>query len=246
MKYLIYIFQNFMTKKTIRDFSKIIEKGWLNKLEPFLLSTQFDQIANVIKNDILKITPLPNEIFRCFQSCRYDDLKIIICGMDPYTGIIKNERIADGLAFSSRNSVNKPPKSLEVIYKAIESDLNIALDRRNNDLTYLANQGILLINSALTTEVGKTGVHLQLWKSFMIYLFRMLDNTCSGLIYIFMGKTAQEYSKLISINRNYIFKVEHPAASVYHGGIWQHNEIFLDIQKIMKTNFNNQIKFNIV
>jgi uracil DNA glycosylase len=62
------------------------------------------------------------------------------------------------------------------------------------DLTRWSNQGILLLNTALTTTVGKIGQHYVIWKPFMAYIFDHLTWNNSGLVYIYMGKQAQEWA----------------------------------------------------
>lgn len=228
-----------------RDFTKIIEHSWLDKLNPFLQSERFDNLSNLIIEHQVISTPSIENIFRCFKECPYSGLKVVIVGMDPYPGVTSDkQRVADGIAFSSRSSVNKPPKSLEQIYRAIEEDFSICMDRRNNDLTYLANQGVLFLNSALTTQIGKTGSYVQEWKPFIEYVINMIYKTYNGIIYVYMGKVAQEFNKITTNDLNYVFNIEHPAAAVYHGGVWNHQSIFKNINNILDMMYNQKLKFN--
>lgn len=229
----------------MRDFSKFIEAEWLIKLNPFLQGEEFSKISDVLVKEQAVITPSLLNVFRAFKECPYKDLKLVICGFDPYPGLTPDkQRVADGIAFSSRNSINKPPKSLEFIYRAWEEDFTITMDRRNNDLTYLANQGVLFLNTALTTRIGKTGEHGKLWEPFIKYVLKMLNQYNNGIVYLFMGKVAQEFIPLLTKERNFVLKCSHPASAAYSGGVWKHEHIFDEVQKILDMAYNTKLKFN--
>jgi len=227
-----------------RNFKRIVEDGWVGKLHPFLLNEKFTIIEKFLMDKTTNITPKITEIFRAFKECPYAGMKVIIVGSSPYQGTLSNgERIADGLAFSSRNSVNKPPQSLEIIYKAIENNLNITMDRRNNDLTYLANQGVLLLNCALTTEKHKKDAHLELWQPFIEYVLKMIHYTCTGMIYVFVGENAQKFQHLITGTNDFVISVEEP--EIFHKDReWDHDKLFFQINAILDMMYNTKLYYN--
>ena len=103
------------------------------------------------------VYPPRNQIYRAFELCPIDQLKVVIIGQDPY----HQPGQANGLAFSVHPGVKLPP-SLKNIYKEIESDLSVKMDYTQGDLSYLATQGVLMINSLLSVEEGKPLSHQHL------------------------------------------------------------------------------------
>jgi uracil-DNA glycosylase len=183
------------------------------------------------------------------MECDWDSLHTVILGLDPYPGVIKHKSqfVADGLAFSSRHS-DSCPKSLDLIFKAIETDLydGLWLDVpvTNFDLTKWANQGILLLNSALTFPLGqKSGAHVELWKPFITYVLQEINARKDSVGVILMGKVAQSYRPLFTNSSFAVYQCNHPASAVYTGGKWNHDKCFLALDSFHKTINNIQIKF---
>ena len=106
------------------------------------------------------------------------------------------------------------------------------------DLTRWANQGMLMLNTALTTTVGKVGQHYTIWKPFLAYLFDHLTFAHTGMVFVYMGKQAHEWSDTVN-DMNYKFFVSHPASAVYNKGqTWDCKDIFNEISKILKNHYN--------
>ena len=108
------------------------------------------------------------------------------------------------------------------------------------DLARWSNQGILMLNTALTVEVGKIGSHYDIWKPFTAYLLDWLNNYNPGLIYVYMGKKAEEWSDLTT-NTQYKFFVKHPASAAYNGSKWDSDDIFNKISSIVTNTTGNII-----
>lgn len=221
-----------MNGKYTKIVESLFEEKWFSKLKPFIDSPEFDKIIDFLREEKKlgkKITPLDKDCFRAFKECPYDKLNTVILGMDPYTGIrdlSKNQFEADGLAFSYTPKSNEDlhiPKSLKVILREVERDV---YQNESESFEHLfepnldrwAKQGVLLINTALTTLIGQTGAHLKLWEPFIDYLFKVLQQDNPGLIYLLWGGNAQEYSKKINLNTNTVLICPHPAAQFYSGG----------------------------
>ena len=100
------------------------------------------------------------------------------------------------------------------------------------DLRRWANQGVLLINTALTVEVNKIGSHYHLWKSFDEYLFEGLNRCCPDTIFILMGKKAEEWQTYLTNCK--VLKCAHPASAAYRGGEWDCNDVFNKANEILK------------
>jgi uracil-DNA glycosylase len=223
------------------------DEGWWVKLQPFLLSEHFSKIGRQLKQEAAEgknITPIFDDTFRAFKECKYKDLKVVFLGLDPYPG----QRIADGLAFSARNNWHSEPKSLQYILDAMEKDayggfgVGFNEEYLNPDLTRWANQGVLLLNTALSTHVGKTGVHLELWRPFIRYVFNVLQMNNTGLIYILLGAKAKEWKAAINTQNNYVLDAMHPAACAYQGlKHWDCNKIFSKTNEILESQNESKI-----
>jgi len=223
-------------------YEQLKPSGWADKLKMFILSDDFYNILKQLMTESLankKFTPTIKHLFRAFEECPYDQLKVIIVGQDPYP----KEGIADGIAFSCSKSQypSQVQPSLRQIYKGLDAE---GIEHFHTyDLKDWANQGILMLNSALTTTIGTPGAHTTLWEPFMKYLFDMLNQE-TGMVYVFMGKTAQSWRSHLSAENNYFFTCNHPASAVYNkGGIWYSNGVFKSTTETIKQLYNYDIKW---
>ena len=188
--------------------------GWNLILNPFIDSPSFDNVFNFLESAVSngqRFTPPFKDVFNAFKECKYDNIKVVIVGQDPYPQLGS----ADGLAFSCSKK-GTAEKSLQYINKAIETN--------HVDLRCWANQGVLLINTAFTVEVNKIGSHYNLWKPFTTHIFSSLNKHKKDTIFILMGKKAEEWETLLPDCK--ILKCSHPASAAYKGGEWDHNDVF--------------------
>ena len=220
-------------------FEKLEPNGWDRFFKSFIFSSEFDLILNQLYNQTKldkRFTPPLKQVFRAFEECPYDKLKVIIIGQDPYPQL----GVADGIAFSCSNT-DKLQASLRYILQEVDKTVyNNDVISENNDLTRWSNQGILLLNTALTTEVGKIGGHYDIWKPFTAYLLDTLNNYSPGLVYVYMGKKAEEWSSLTNDNSHKFF-VKHPASAAYNGSKWDSMDVFNKVAKIVKDSTNETI-----
>ena len=220
-------------------FDKLEPNGWGKVFKSFIFSSEFEKILNKLwelSNENSRFTPTLKQVFRAFEECPYDKLKVVIIGQDPYPQL----GVADGISFSCSNT-NKLQPSLKFILQEVDKTVyNNHVISEYLDLKRWSNQGILMLNTALTVEIGKIGSHYDIWKPFTAYLFDYLNSNNSGLIYVYMGKKAEEWSEVIDDN-NYKFNVKHPASAAYNGSKWDSNDIFNKISKLVKENNGNEI-----
>ena len=224
-------------------FNKLESSGWQRVFKHYIFSTDFvDALLALHKSaqEGKRFTPPLKNVFKAFEECKYDDLKVVMIGQDPYPQL----GVADGIAFSCSNN-DKPQPSLRYIFKELERQFAAF---RTNDLLYdpldlkrWSNQGILMLNTALTCEIGKVGSHYDIWKPFTAQLLTYLNDNHTGIVYVFMGKKAEEWSELISYKDNYKFNVSHPASAAYKGGKWDSKDVFRLINKIIYTNTKKEI-----
>lgn len=168
------------------------------------------------------VTPNLFQVYRAFHLTPLEDVKVVILGQDPYP----NEGNANGLAFSV-NREQDLPRSLVNIFKELKEDIGV--DRTNGDLSDWAKQGILLLNSCLTTEIGSTGAHSDLqWEKFTDKIIEEVSNK-GNVVFILWGRKAQEKTPLIK-EGNLVIKSSHPSPLAAHKG-------FFGSKPFSKTNF---------
>ena len=210
-------------------FDKLRPSGWDRVFKSFIFSSEFDDILTklyTLSKEDKRFTPPLKDVFRAFEECPLDKLQVVIVGQDPYPQL----GVADGIAFSCSKSEKEQP-SLRFILDEVQK-LYPFYDRPL-DLSRWSNQGILMLNTALTVEVNNIGSHYDIWKPFTAYLLDYLSSNKSNLVYLYMGKKAEEWSDLTS-DDNIKFFVKHPASAAYSGGKWNSNEVFMKILKYKK------------
>jgi len=212
----------------IEHFKHQIDLGWIPILEPLIESPEFVKVLEVLSSS-KGFEPDISKLFRAFKACPYNELRVIMLGQDPYP----QPGVATGLAFGNEDEGISP--SLQVIMDELESvkDYNEWLFFNKLSLEHWANQGILLLNSALTVERNKPGSHQEVWKYFIEGIIKKLNERNCGLIYVLMGKVAQSFESLISPS-NHIIKVAHPAADTYNNQkLFRGSNVFNNINKLI-------------
>jgi uracil-DNA glycosylase len=225
-------------------FKELFHESWYNKMRPFVESKECDDIYGFLKKEAgrgKKIAPLSPNVFRCFRETSFDDLKVVMMGMCPYHTFLNDTPVADGLLMGC-SVTNKLQPSLEKFYEGVEKDVYDGLNlkySKNPDVSYLAKQGVLMVNAALTTEMNKAGSHIKLWEPFTKYLLEeVLAPT--GVPYIFLGKDASVYEKYIP-PFSWSFVLSHPASAAYKQGEWDTEGVFTKVNKVLKDNNNISI-----
>jgi uracil-DNA glycosylase len=220
-------------------YEKLKENGWGPQLVNFIMTSDFDDILSFLlreAQDGKRFTPKVKHLFKAFEVCPFDKVNVVIIGQDPYPQI----NVADGIAFSCSN-FGKVEKSLDYMFKSIGKTTGSL--NNDPDLTRWANQGVLLLNSALTTTIGKPGTHQLLWKPFMAYVLDYLVWNRPNLIYVFMGKKAQDFADLIPDN-NYKIMVSHPASAAYNEEPeWDCGDMWNKINKYLEQNEKPRISW---
>ena len=218
-------------------FNKLEPSGWGRIFKSFIFSSEFEKILrdlHGLSESGKRFTPPLKDVFRAFEECPYDELKVVMVGQDPYPTL----GVADGIAFSCGRSQKEQP-SLRFILDEVEKLYPNGYERPL-DLSKWSRQGILMLNTALTTEVGKIGKHYEIWAPFVAYIFDYLKNFCPGLVYIYMGKKSQEWSDICGENC-IKFMVSHPASAAYNGSKWDSKDVFSNVQETVKHLYNYTI-----
>lgn len=212
---------------------KLRHSGWSEILKSFLVSQEFKRIFCTLEQTVQdgkRFTPPLKDVFRAFEECPYDKLKVIIVGQDPYPQL----GVADGIAFSC-SKTGKPEASLRYIQEAIQRTVYQDVKAEQSpDLSRWSNQGILMLNTALTTEVGKIGRHYDIWHPFIMFLIDVLSHKRNDIVWIFMGKKASEYEDFLLFNPNKLF-CSHPASAAYaKQQQWDCNDVFNQCNKLLR------------
>lgn len=160
------------------------------------------------------ICPQLKDIFKSFHLCPLHLLRIVIIGMDPYPDLYKGRPRATGLAFANASDTpdNCLSPSLEVLR---ESVIDYTIPHRtvtfDPSLEKWEEQGVLLLNSALSCEVGKIGSHTLLWRPFITSLLTNLSKCSTGIVYVLMGSQAQSLEPYINPRFNHVIRIRHPS-----------------------------------
>ena len=221
---------------------------WFPIMKDLFKKPYFEEIGNTIvsaTNQGFVVYPAAQDIFRAFKLCPPNKVRVIILGQDPY-----HNGSAVGLAFANREGDKMSP-SLRVINKELTHSYSTEFSL-NPNLEYWADQGVLLLNTALTVVEGKAGSHLAIWEPFIKDVLEILTEKYTGLIYVLWGKKAQAWKTPDMELSNYVLEAPHPAAELYGGKesfIGSGNFLAIDGILMMNSNevihwdYNNYVKY---
>lgn len=186
-----------------------IDSSWKEALKEEFDKPYFIELARRLhyeKASGITVYPPGSMIFKAFDLCPLDKVKVVILGQDPYHGPGQ----AMGLSFSVPDGVRTPP-SLVNIFKEIESDLGIRMSGRPN-LESWAAQGVLLLNAVLTVRAGEAASHAGLgWTSFTDAVIKTISDRCEGVVFLLWGNYARSKAPLIDSGRHHILEAAHPS-----------------------------------
>ena len=214
----------------------ILENSWKEKLLEEFNKDYMRSLSEFLRSEKLKnkiIFPPGNKIFNAFNLTKFEDVKVVILGQDPYHG----HNQAHGLSFSVEEGI-RPPPSLKNIFKELESDMYIKQPEHGN-LERWCSEGVLLLNSILTVEKSKPASHSNMgWEQFTDKILSILNDLKRNVVFILWGKKAQEKGHFLDKNRHLILKSAHPSPYSANNG-------FLGSKPFSKTNHylnSNNIK----
>ncbi len=185
-----------------------IEHAWKKALRDEFEKPYFKELTEFVRGEYLKrkVYPPPKYMFRAFELCPYDTVRVVILGQDPYHG--KGQ--AHGLCFSVPEKTLVPP-SLQNIYKEIYNDLGLPIPKTGN-LEQWAKQGALLLNATLTVRAGEPGSHQRKgWEEFTDAVIEKLSRDKNHLVFLLWGKYAQDKGKIIDRTKHLALEAAHPS-----------------------------------
>ncbi len=152
------------------------------------------------------IYPEKTHIFEAFKRCDFANLKVVIIGQDPYHGPGQ----AHGLCFSVLRPV-RPPPSLKNIYKELHADVGFKMPT-HGDLTKWSDQGVFLLNTALTVRKGQANSHKDCgWHKFTDAVIREIGRQKKGVVFLCWGRHAQSKVKIIDRRKHHVITSSHPS-----------------------------------
>ena len=161
------------------------------------------------------VFPKGGEWFRALDLTPLDQVRVVILGQDPYHGPGQ----AHGLCFSVPTGV-RPPPSLVNIYKELESDLGIR-PARHGFLEHWAKQGVLLLNSVLTVEMGRAASHRDRgWERFTDAIIAEVNARDEPTVFMLWGSYAQKKAAFVDQSRHLVLKAPHPSPLSAHSGFF--------------------------
>lgn len=191
------------------DWDEILKDEWDKPY--YLLLRRF------LKQEYQSRTVYPdmNDIFNALRYTAFRDVKAVILGQDPYHGAGQ----AHGLCFSVKKGVDIPP-SLQNIYKEMQSDLGIK-PPSHGELTYLAKQGVLMLNTVLTVRSGQAASHRgHGWETFTDRVISEINEKAEPVVFILWGRPAAQKAEIITNPIHLKLKAPHPSPLSAHRGFF--------------------------
>lgn len=209
----------------------VISKSWYELLKDKLESENFKNLCSWLNKEYKTKTiyPKPENVFNAINNVKFDDVKVVIIGQDPYHG--PNQ--AHGLSFSVEGNVAIPP-SLQNIFKEINAELGCYIPN-NGNLTKWAKQGVLMLNSVLTVEAGKPNSHKgKGWEQITTAIIEMLNKREKPVVFLLWGANAKAIGKNINTSRHYVLTASHPSPMSANQGGWFGNGCFKKTNEILE------------
>ena len=194
-----------------------IEQSWKDLLQEEFEKPYFKELTDFVRGEYQskKVFPSPKDIFRAFDLCPFDKVKVVILGQDPYHGPGQ----AHGLCFSVNKNIPTPP-SLKNIYKEIASDTGRTPPAHGN-LEHWAGQGVFLLNATLTVVAHMAGSHQKKgWEAFTDEVISLIAEKKENIVFMLWGAYAQNKAWMIDETKHLILKAPHPSPLSAHRGFF--------------------------
>jgi uracil-DNA glycosylase len=190
---------------------------WSTELRASLEAPYWSELMEYVSSERQRheVVPSAEQTFRAFELTPFDDVRVVILGQDPYP----TPGNADGLAFSVSNPSAKTPDSLRNVFAEVAADVG-APKPTSNSLAGWAQQGVLLLNTALTLRVGDKDDHAahrqwrwkrQGWHTFTDAVISRISARDLPVVFILWGADARKKAKLIDTDRHLVIEQVHPS-----------------------------------
>lgn len=194
-----------------------MEASWKRRLAEEFEQPYAAELAAFVRKEYTDATvyPAPAHIFRAFDVCSFDAVRVVILGQDPYHG----ERQANGLCFAVSPGVTLPP-SLKNIFKEI-SDESGTPPATDGDLSRWGKQGVLLLNATLTVRAHQAGSHQgKGWEQITDAAVKALSDEREGIVFMLWGNYAKQKGAHIDRTKHLVLESAHPSPFSAHSGFF--------------------------
>ena len=186
----------------------MLKNDWAPLLEGEMEKTYYQQLRKVLREEYQTkvIYPDQDDIYNALHFTSFKDTKVVIIGQDPYHG--KGQ--AMGLSFSVPRGIRQPP-SLINIFKELYDDVGVRIPP-TGDLTPWAEQGVMLLNAALTVREGEPNSHSKIgWHQFTDAVIKKVSDEKEGIVFLLWGSFAHQKQELIDQTKHHVLKAAHPS-----------------------------------
>ena len=193
-----------------------IEPSWKQVLAEQFDKPYFELLTAFVRRAYTTAVCYPpgKFIFEAFNRTPFDRVKVVILGQDPYHG----PQQAHGLCFSVQDGI-QPPPSLLNIYKELEAEYHVPVDKTRGNLSAWADQGVLLLNATLTVQQGQPGSHQgKGWETFTDAAIEALSRRREHIVFLLWGSYAQQKGRIIDRSRHLVLEAPHPSPLSAHRG----------------------------
>lgn len=163
----------------------MIPESWREPLKaeftkPYWANLKKELVTRSAKETIF---PPANKTFAALERCPFDKVRVVVIGQDPY----HDDGQAEGLSFSVPQGI-KVPSSLQNIYKELVTDIPGFKKPTHGHLAKWADQGVLLLNAALTVKAHEPNSHKALgWHLFTAAVIQAVASKKKGVVWMLWG-----------------------------------------------------------
>jgi len=221
-------------------FRSTVDNDWVSLLESQFKKEYFIKLNKFLekeKENKEMIYPPENQIFRVFQMCSLDKIRVVIIGQDPYPSVGN----ACGLSFSVSGISRDLPPSLKNIFKELASDLKNTkfMSNSNGDLSKWVENGVFLLNTVLTVKKNKIKSHSDKgWEEFTNFVIKVINKKRENVVFVLWGNDAKKKDRMINTKKHYIITSSHPSYLSAHKGVnpFFGSVVFTHINILLKKN----------
>ena len=219
-----------------------VSKSWSEFFKQIQNEEFCEKLNKFLNREYQEYTCYPPRelLFNAFKLTPLDKVKVVIVGQDPY----HEPGQAMGLSFSVPKGIKVPP-SLVNIYKEIADEYNCKMNFSSGDLTYFANQGVLLLNSILSVRAHQAMSHNnEEYKMFLSRVLEVLDHQSQPMVFLLWGGPARKLKGYLHNPSHLILECVHPSPlAAIHGG-WFGNGHFKKTNEYLRKNGIKEIKWS--
>ncbi len=210
----------------------LIRQSWYDLLKDEFNTDSYKNLEQFLADEYntKTIFPKPENVFNALNLVKFEDVKVVIIGQDPY----HNEKQAHGLSFSVEEDVALPP-SLQNIFKELHDDIGCDIPKSGN-LTKWATQGVLLLNSVLTVRKNQPNSHQgKGWEQITSKIIDLLNKREDPVIFLLWGSSAKKIGANIDRSKHYVLTAVHPSPMSANQGGWFGCKHFSKTNEILKS-----------